>query len=262
MSRTLLFGIFSLFLPMNARLDELVLKDGTKIEWTALKDQGDSYDVETAQGLKKIRKADIAKIVPIEIVTPLAGAFLEFDKGRKMETINLFQALDAKRAIGGTWRGVPGALLATGEASMARLEIPVSLGPEYDLHVTVERREGSGEIGIGLFGGGRRFLFAVDSFACVWSGFAWIDGKSCNINGHALKGKLLEPKAPRTFVFQVRPDGVAVHLDGKPFIGYRGGWDRVSLDSAYEVKGADTPFLAVYSGTYAFTNLKLVRPKV
>ena len=48
-------------LPIGA--DELVLKDGKRVEWTSLKDLGESFEVESKGGVKlEVKKSDVARI--------------------------------------------------------------------------------------------------------------------------------------------------------------------------------------------------------
>src|SRR5581483_2395104 len=88
--------------------DEIQTKDGKKIEFKSLTDEGDTLELTTPQGTKvSIKKADFDKYIPSGVrEVPLTGATFTFDKKRRLETVDILTKLpDLKKdAIGGTWK--------------------------------------------------------------------------------------------------------------------------------------------------------------
>jgi hypothetical protein len=60
----------TLILAGTVSADELVLKDGKKIEWKTITDEGDTYEVTTPQGTKITVKKEGSVPEPVEIGAP------------------------------------------------------------------------------------------------------------------------------------------------------------------------------------------------
>src|SRR5436189_6406953 len=92
-----------ILLALPALADELVLKDGKRVKWTVLKDLGDSFEVETADGVKiEIKKSDVAKFESKSVTAAkreeaaaagaaITGATFTWEKGRKLNQFDILR---------------------------------------------------------------------------------------------------------------------------------------------------------------------------
>lgn len=257
--------VFGLAFTMSAWGDDLVLKDGRKIEWKALVDLGDSYDIQTKQGEKlSIKKEDVENFVKTEVsnVAPLSGAVFVFDKKRKLDTIDLLSKIDPKKdAFSGNWKFMGGTLVGT-SSPFTHSKMLTSCTPpdEYDLTMTIERKDGTLDVYVGLVAGEKQFTFHFDGFN-GYNGLAMIDGMAPDLNGTGIKGSVFQNRKPRTVVFMVRKEGIVVQLDGKDYYKWRGDWSRVSLHGMMPVPKKDIIFFGGFDNTVSISKATLTMPK-
>src|SRR4051812_287373 len=75
------YAFLFLLLTTTVWGDELILKDGKRVEWVALRDLGDAYEVETPQGTKiSVKKDDVDSLAKKKAPELLTGAAITFDK--------------------------------------------------------------------------------------------------------------------------------------------------------------------------------------
>lgn len=235
-----LIALFTLLVLGSAlSADELVLKDGKIVTWETLRDLGDSYEIETPDGVKlEIRKDQILKVVHKDrarvqkdkAAEVLAGATFTWDKGRKLQQYDLLASMDPKKdTIRGNWKLTGGVLqnvLGEGWSGIDSSYVPP---PEYDITFTVERKSGGECFYVALPASGTRFALVVDSNVGGWCGPLHHKGKQANDNKLGVKGKLLEVGKPKTFKVMIRPTGFAVQVDGKDLFAWKGDWKEMSL---------------------------------
>ena len=240
--------LFAALLSGVAFGDELVLKDGKTVVWTALKDLGDSYEVETTDGVKlEIRKDQVMKFVPKDkarvqkdnAVAPLTGASFTWEKSRKLTKFDLLASIDVKRdGLRGNWKLAAGALsfdssnMKTGIMTM--LETTYSPPEEYDLTMIAERTAaGDNVFFVGLPGGSNQVAWAMDSPG-GWQGPWLVDGMNPEASKLGIKERLFEkPGVKKTIVFMVRKFGLALKVDGKDYFAWRGEWTRMKPGEPY-----------------------------
>lgn len=262
--------MIALLSPPLLCADEIILRDGQKIEWTSIRANGDSYELETKQGKRVVvKRVDVEKIVPSnDIGSPLTGAAFTFDKKRKTEIVELLSRIDLRRdVLGGTWRFTNGALVGVAPNPVA----PVGLGhgklatqysppEEYDLTVKVERRQGADDIAFGLVGGGRQFVFSLDAYS-IWNGIFEFDGKGPNETNLGVQGRFFTNGVQRTIVFMVRKEAFIVNVDGKDYWSWKPDWSRLSVHRAHAIPAKDVFFLSIYNGTFAITQFTVTSPR-
>src|SRR4030095_1250647 len=155
------FGILAAFFcPLWVHADELVLKDGKKIEWKTLNDEGDVYEVITPQGTKlTVKKDDVERLAKTRLPEVLTGAQFAFDKKRKLTTLDLLARVDTKRdGITGTWKQAAGAVVERRGTNLIANLAPAYTPPEeFDVTVEATRKEGLEDLVVGLIGGGKQF---------------------------------------------------------------------------------------------------------
>lgn len=265
---------FALIAAVPALGDEIVLKDGKRLPWKSITDNGDSYDVDSGFGPRlTISKADVEKIEVSKApaALPLTGATFTFDaKKTKLVTADLLARLDTgKCGFTGQWKATAGTLVGvapshTNPAGTDRAKISLDFSPsqEYDVTFIVEKREDRGEAGIefGLIGAGKQFMFSMDAWG-VWSGVFLYDGKGANETGLGLQSKVFENGKPRTLTFMVRKEAFIVKLDGKDFWSWKPEWSKLTLSPYHVIPQKNVIFLSAYKGTFAISQAKAVFPK-
>jgi hypothetical protein len=214
--------LLSLLVCSTAFGDELILKDGKKVEWRTLTDSGDTFEVETPQGAKvTVKKSDVEKIafngsglLTGAVFTKLAG---------KVKTHNCFTLFDPKKDLFGgigieaKFKG-PGLIMNLGFDSPNRLQIPFKIGEEYDFILNVERKDGPCDFFVGLVGGGKPFVVRFDENGIKTGILGW---KMTDMGGLILK-----KDAPVTLSCFVRKDSVIVMADKKEIVNWKGDtWD-------------------------------------
>jgi hypothetical protein len=262
MKRFTIFAVLAAATTIHA--DELVLKDGKTVAWTALRDLGDSYEVETPEGVKlEIKKDQVTKFVPKTIARVqkdkaaevLTGATFTWDKGRKLQQFDLLASIDLKKdAPTGAWKKAGSAITGTCKETFgmaerggwARVETSYIPPEEYDITVVLERVDGEDGFVITLVGLGKHQVnFAFDFHG--WSGPWTIDGKNPEGGGLGVKERPFQkPGVKKTAVFMVRQFGFAVKLDGQDFFAWRGDWSRVGINDLW--KSGKTNAIVLSSG--------------
>jgi hypothetical protein len=254
--------MLALMISLPALADEIQTKDGKKIEFKTITDGGDVLEVTTPQGTQvTVKKADFDRLILSGAKeTPLTGAAFSFDKKRKLETVDLFTKIDPKKdALSGAWRFAGGALVGPGQ--IGKLQTSHTPPEEYDLTLTVERKEGNGDLGVGMIGGGRQFSFHFDWGNSPMTGFSRVNGQSFIGHGMLISGRFFEPRKPRTITFMVRKEVFIVQADGKDFFTWRADWPKVEVDNYWTVNNKGVLFLTGGDGTFTITKMTLAAPK-
>jgi len=120
----------------------------------------------------------------------------------------------------------------------ARLRLPATIPPEYELLFEVTRRRGKGSFRVGLVCGGRQCLVVLDGNEGAVDGLNLVDGKAFANNETTREhptGPLLRRGTSTTVVCQVRPDGVTVTVAGTTAVQWTGDPARLSLKRTWSV---------------------------
>lgn len=249
-------------LAAPALADELILKDGKKIEWVTIRDAGDTYEIETPQGTKvSVKKDDVDRLAKTRLPEVLTGATFTFDKKRKLETVDLMKHVNLKGdSVTGSWRVSAGALTGvSGDLNVfARMPIAFTPPEEFDLTIVMERKEGSGDVVVGLIGGGNQF--AMDFYRDTASGISQVGGQPAHANPDSVRGKFWSGK-PRTITFMVRKEAFIVQADGKDYFIWKADWSKVSLSGFHAINAKNHLFLGTVAATCTFSKLTLSFPK-
>lgn len=264
--RHIMIGLLAMVVAGQVVADEIALKDGRRIKWKGVTDEGDHYEVTTPEGAKiSVKKEDFDRIIPETPEIPLTGATFTFDKKRKLETIDLFAKVDTKKGIGGEWRSGGGALTGTAPTAMVASRVSLGVKPpeEYDISFTLERTNGKEGFYIGLVGGGREFVFYIDAFGSQWSGPVTVDGLADQTkNGVGIAGTVLKKGTARLVTIMVRRDALIVQLDKKDFCTWKAQWNRLSMPPHTGVVEQNVLFVGMSSGsTYQIRNMTMTAPK-
>lgn len=244
--------------------DELVLKDGKKIEWKTITDGGDTYEVVTDDGAKiTVQKSDVVSFQKTKSANVLTGATFTFDKKIKLTTTDLLKAVDAKRdAVAGSWTLAGGKLTGAPPAEgHGRFIIPVTPQEEYDLTMVVTRKSGTEDLGVGIVGGGKQVTYIFDAFNGKVCGLYLVGGRGADTNGTGVPGPVFE-KATRTIVMMVRKQGLVVQVDGKDFCSFT-DWNNVSVSPAHTtgILQKGVLYLSVYKASFEISRMVLSSPR-
>jgi hypothetical protein len=257
----LVAAFLALCVPCSA--DDLQLRDGRRISWKTLTDNGDSYSIETREGQTvKVRKSDVERfLLPKEAqpAPPLTGASFVLDS-KKVSTINLLAKPDSIRSTpDGSWKLTGGIL--TGQAVFpvwSGASFDVDLTDEYDLTITAERvGPGDKTFVVGL-------VTPVGS--CGWHFDAWGATASCltvlgGQEGEHVSGQVFKSGKPRTVKFSVRKDALLVTLDGKELWKGRVSWAVATVHPSVPMKDRGRLFLAAEGGSWKVSSFTMTSAK-
>jgi hypothetical protein len=258
------YAIALLLMVALGRADEIQTKDGKKVEFKLLADEGDSWELTTPQGTKvTVKKADFERFIPGGVKdSPLTGASITFDRKRKLETVDLLKSIDPKRdCLTGTWQ-TAGKLSGQGAPNViakCQLSAYATVPEEYDLTVDVARKDGTDEAAFGLIGGGKQFLFVFDRLNSSWNGL--YTDQAPEHNNLGVPAKFFTNGKPRTVVFMVRREAFVVQVDGKDFLAWKADWPKAQIYSPYAVQMKNVLFIATGQSQIQITRMILSAPK-
>lgn len=253
--RATLFGILMAFTALPCAADELVLKNGKKILWASILDEGDSYSIETTEKQNiKIRKIDVEKIVigkPTE-VPPLTGATFTSDE-KKLSVVDLLPKMEAGNEL---WKASGRTLIGAAtwpSRSVASFDHEVPA--EYDLSLVVERvGEGNKDFAVGISSGGSSCAYHFDAWEGSASCLALISGAE----SEHVKGLVFKPGKPRALKIMVRKDSLTVQVDSKPFWSTRLDWAQTSPHPAVKIPNRGKPFLVAAGGMWKIHSFSIM----
>jgi hypothetical protein len=257
--------VLAVSLPLGA--DELQLKDGRKVEFKTLTDEGATYEITTSKGTKvSVKKEEVDRLIVGTPAEALTGAAFLFDKKTKLQTIDLLALCNPSApGVVGTWKKAAGVLQGDGLQLKERDSVlPVKYTPpadEYDVSLVVERKAGLQNLSLGLIGGGHQFVFSFDSFSSTSSGVNCVDGKSHPENGVGVKGPAFITGVPRTVLLMIRKEALIVQVDGKDFFTWKADWNKVSVPPSLAVAEKNILFLGCYDASWLIRKMTLSAPK-
>jgi serine/threonine protein kinase len=174
--------------------------------------------------------------------------------------IDLLSAIDPQKdAVKGTWTIEPQGLICS-SGDHIRLQIPYSPPDEYDLVMTVNRRDGADGLLVGLVKGSAQWSVTLDTQASgtFKSGFESLDGQGPSGNPSTYSGPVFANGRDTVLEFRVRKVGVTVVADGKAIIDWRGNFNRLSLPEGWKVRSPNALFLAAWGSRYQFSRIALI----
>jgi hypothetical protein len=221
--KILLSAISSVALSLVCHADDVVMKDGRKIEFKALEDAGDTYVITTPENTRVVvKRGDVDSFAKTEHVSPLTGATVSFDKKAKLNVDDLLKRAEFQS---GAWKTAPDGSVSVAKAGPSEnATFHVRVAPaadEYNLTAIVEREADGDNICFGLTGpGGARLTYFFDLDMGKESCILTADRKRIS----SVPGRQFTAKKARTVTFMVRKSGVVVQLDGKDFSTIRTDW--------------------------------------
>lgn len=207
----------------------------------------------TAWGYFQVRMAPDAPPPPVDVdpADRLAAA-----SPAPVNSVDLLAVVDPRRdGVVGEWTAsevdARRELLAP-KAFGARIELPYAPPDAYRLTLIVEPLDEPNGLTIGLLSGGHRFL-ALLGFGAAGnrvSALENVDGRNVADNPTRVEGDVFRKNLPAEIVTTVDPGGVAVTIDGRPWIDWRGRPERLSLSDYWQTPRQDSLFLGAYDCRY------------
>jgi hypothetical protein len=223
MKKILMGAIASVALSLACRADDVVMKDGRKIEFKSIEDAGDTYVIVTPENTRVVvKRGDVDSFAKTEHVSPLTGAQVSFDKKAKLDTADLLKKAEF---VSGAWKTAPDGSVSCAKPEKSggsTFQVRHTLAAdEYNLTAVIERSDEGDNICFGLMGpGGARLTYFFDLEFGKESCVLTADRKRIS----TIAGRQFPAKKARTVTFMVRKSGVIVQLDGKDFSTIRTDW--------------------------------------
>lgn len=226
--------------------DEVLLKDGRRIDFKSLEDTGETYTIVTPEGVRMVvKRSEVTGFEKTEPVSPLTGATMSFGKKDKLDSVDLLKKVETdKDFLAGAWKfQQDGSLLLTAPAVVEHGTCQIRYTPaseEYNLTLTMERTEGDDNIGVTLqIPGGRQCQYYFDIQKGKCSAILVPGGPDGHTKASApAPGRQFAVKKPHTVVFMVRRAGLVVQVDGKDVTTFRSDWTNVEPLGGPKVGGA------------------------
>jgi hypothetical protein len=248
----------SLSMTLLCQADDLVMRDGKKLSWKTLSDDGDSYSVETKDGQKiTVKKSEVDRVsVGRPEVPPLTGASFAFDQ-KKTSTVDMLSKADVRGSE--SWKSVGRTLV--GSATWPARQVvtfDVDVPEEYDLTLVVERSDsGNKDFAVGIVAGGAQCAFHFDSWDATASSLALLGG----VESEKGPGGVFRSGKARTVKLMVRRDGLVVQVDGKDFWKGRPDWKSATTHPSVAVHEKSRLFLVAAGGSWKVSAFMLTSAK-
>jgi hypothetical protein len=226
--------------------DEVLLKDGRRVEFRSVEDTGETYTIVTPEGARVVvKRSDVEGFVKTEPAVALTGATMTFSKGSKLDSVDLLKKIEAdKDFLSCLWKFQPdGSLILTAPTSVENGCCQIRYTPaseEYNLTLVIERTDGEDNIGVTFpVPGGRQCQFYFDVDKGKYSAILTPGGLEGHLKASPpVQGKQFTMKKPRMVVFMIRKAGLVVQLDGKDVSTVRVDWSKISPLSGPQAKDA------------------------
>ena len=166
----------------------------------------------------------------------------------------------AKDAVKGKWKRQGSAIAITKSESHSRTAIPVAPQGSYELEVRFVRASGNEDVNILLPVSNSRVMLMLSGWGGTVSGLELINGKRASSNETTVKPGALENGRQHYLQINVLLKGdqaqIAVRLDGKPYLRWRGPHSALSMLPYWRLPTAGCLGLGAYS-TVVFHSVRL-----
>lgn len=212
---------------------------------------------------RALRRGKIPVVMRLSAAVLLAlaaPACARDSSGTPSRGVDLLRLIDPEKdAVAGKWTR-EGGVLATPQLQFGRLLVPYLPPSEYDLRAVVERRAGDNSLTLGLVAGGKQFVVILDAAVngVATSGLDLVDSKSFYDNETTARGALFENGRKSAVHCSVRAGSVAVAVDGKRVIAWKGDPARLSLWSGWTVKNRKALFIGAWTSPIHIHKLELL----
>jgi hypothetical protein len=221
----------SLAVPCFA--DEVLLKDGRRVEFKSVEDTGETYTIVTPEGSRVVvKRSEVDGFAKTEPAVALTGAAMSFGKSSKLDSVDLLKKVESdKDFLSGSWKFQPdGTLLSVSQADSPSFQVRYApTSEEYNLTLVIERTDGDDNIGIAFPApGGRQCQFFFDVDKGKYSAVLIPGGPEGHLKASTpITGKQFVAKKPRIVVLMIRKSALVVQVDGKDLTTLRTDWSKI-----------------------------------
>lgn len=197
------------------------------------------------KGLYEAAVADAPALVRIKIQKRLD----ELDAGQGAPGgLSLLSLVEPPRhQINGTFQKTAEGLLTPNGAPYARVEVPYQPPAEYDLAITVERRQGTNSFIVGLIAEGTRFIVMFD--AGSGGDETYLDGvQQADAAGGLTRspGKVLSAGRAKILI-TVRKGQIVATVDGRKVVDWKGDYRKLGFDRGWSTPQTNAMILGSWS---------------
>ncbi len=183
-------------------------------------------------------------------------------KSAKGRWIDLLPLIDpAKDAVKGDWKRQGGIVAIVKPVECGRITIPIAPQGSYELQVKFVRTSGDGEVVVIFPVGSARIKLGLNVWHGLGSGLALINRKEAHKNETGVRpGTLVNGREYALHITVVAKGDqaqIAVRLDGKPYINWRGPQSALSLSSWWALPKSGCLGLGTHESTVVFRSVRL-----
>jgi hypothetical protein len=172
------------------------------------------------------------------------------------QTLDLLDLIQASQdSIAGDW-GFQDRALVTSSIKWGRLQVPCVPPEEYDLQLTVTRKKGANSFNIGLGVDGRQTMVVLDGQDGVTS-WLYTHMEDSPVKETAVSGRTLRYNTRTQVTCAVRKSGIAVKVDGKSVIDWKGNLLDLYLEPAWQVPSSKALILGSYESAFLIDEVRL-----
>lgn len=161
-----------------------------------------------------------------------------------------------RHIVAGNWSTNPDGLHVTPSLG-ARIAVPATLPPEYDLRVEFTRHTGVNSIGAIVVQNGQRVVFELDAWEQNLGGFQSIGGRTLVNNPTRRDGVRLINGRRYTILVEVRRDSLRGLLDGVEIARYATDGSDLSLDKVWGMPPTTGLGLVAWNSETTFHKVEL-----
>jgi hypothetical protein len=138
-----------------------------------------------------------------------------------------------------------------------RLQVAVEPPRAYSLDMTIERLQGSECFGLGIIVDGHQTMLEIDGYNSSFSGIHNLDGKAAKDNESRKEGAFLPLQERAHLVCRVRAGEIALDIDARPVIRWRGDARRLSVSPDWPVPHDHWLFLGAFNSEFEISKFSL-----
>ncbi len=216
-------------------------------------------ELHTAEDLQRTAVSLALKKVEAAVEKLGPAAPSKFAKGKWIDLLPLVDL--AKDAVKGDWKRQGGMLTISEKIEFGRIMTPVAPEGSYELQVKFVRTSGDSDVAVILPVGSARVKLGLSAWDGAVSGLERINGKDVKDNETAVRPGTLVNGREYALDIAVVAKGdqarIAVRLDGKPYIDWRGPQSALSMNPNWYLAEPRCLGLGAWQTTVVFRTARL-----